>query len=102
MFLPGDKQMEDNKKYFVEEMVLDPDWFIPRVEAVKYFNRDRYEKHLIDFINNQFHFDDEDQMDIYSTMENEKSSNEAGSSKEVSDICCHMEKFFVISLYLDQ
>ena len=64
--------MQNNKNYFVEDEAINIDWFVPREEALKYSNRDRYEKHLIEFINKQFVFDDEDQMDIYSTIGNEE------------------------------
>ena len=69
LLLPDDPQMKDNKNYFLEEEGLSLDLFVPREEALRYFNRDRYEKHLLDYINNQFVFDDEDQMDIFGTIE---------------------------------
>ena len=72
MLVPGDQEMENNKRYFVEEEFLSSDLFIERKEAVEYFHRDRYEKYLLDFIKKQFVFDEEDQMDIYTTIENEK------------------------------
>jgi hypothetical protein len=72
LLLPGDEEMENNKKYFVEEEAINIDWLVSREEALKYYKRDRYEKHLIEFINKQFVFDDEDQMDIYSTIGNEE------------------------------
>ena len=71
MFLPDDEEMKNNRKYFVDEGLINFDLFSPRDEAVKYFNRDKYEKHLIEFINKQFVFDDDDQMDIYGAMEND-------------------------------
>ena len=71
MLVPGDKEMESNKRFFVEEEALNLDSFIARKEAVEYFNRDKYEKYLLDFINKQFVFDEEDQMDIYTTIEND-------------------------------
>ena len=72
MLVPGDEEMENNKQYFVEVEALSLDLFTERKEAVEYFNRDRYEKYLLDFIKKQFVFDEEDQMDIYTTIENEK------------------------------
>ena len=71
MLVPGDKEMESNKRFFVEEEALNLDSFVARKEAVEYFNRDKYEKHLLDFINKQFVFDEEHQMDIYTTIEND-------------------------------
>ena len=79
LLAPGDKEMEANKRFFVEEEALNLDLFTERSEAVEYFNRDRYEKYLLDFINTQFVFDEEDQMDIYTTIENE--NKEIGKSK---------------------
>ena len=68
--------MKDNKNYFLEEEGLSLDLFVPREEALRYFNRDRYEKHLLDYINDQFVFDDEDQMDIFSTIEDNEEEEE--------------------------
>ena len=81
MLVPGDKEMENNKRFFVEEEALNLELFIARHEAVKYFNRDRYEKHLLDFINKQFVFDEEDQMDIYTTIENENKETDSSQVK---------------------
>ena len=75
LLLPGDEEMISNKNYFVAEEAIPLDWFVPREEALKYFNRDRYEKYLIEYINKQFVFDEENQMDIYSTMEGEIMDN---------------------------
>ena len=66
------------------EEALNIDWFIPREEAVQYSNRDRYEKTLVEFINKQFVFDEEDQMDIYSTIENEKIERNISISSQVN------------------
>ena len=76
MLVPGDKEMESNKRFFVEEEALNLDSFIARREAVEYFNRDKYEKYLLDFINKQFVFNEEDQMDIYTTIENDTTETE--------------------------
>ena len=81
MLIPGDKEMESNKRFFVEEEALNLDSFIARREAVEYFNRDKYEKHLLDFINKQFVFDEEDQMDIYTTIENDTKETEDSKVK---------------------
>ena len=75
MFLPDNEEMKNNKIFFVEEGVINLDWFVPREEAVKYFNRDKYEKQLIDFIDKQFVFDDDDQLDIHGVIENSKLPN---------------------------
>ena len=81
MLVPGDKEMESNKRFFVEEEALNLDLFVARVEAVEYFNRDKYEKHLLDFINKQFVFDEEDQMDIYTTIEKDTKETENSTVK---------------------
>ena len=81
MFLPDDEEMKNNKNFFVEEGTINFDWFIPRDEAVKYFNRDRYEKHLLDFIKKQFVFDDEKQMDFYETMNSDDLTKENVNSE---------------------
>ena len=88
LLLPGDTQMQDNRKYFLEEEGLSLDMFVPREEALRYFNRDRYEKHLLDYINNQFVFDDEDQMDIFSTIED----NEEEEEKKLESSVCISQK----------
>ena len=85
LLLPDDPQMKDNKNYFLEEEGLSLDLFVPREEALRYFNRDRYEKHLLDYINNQFVFDDEDQMDIFSTIEDNEEEEE---EKTLESLVC--------------
>ena len=91
MLVPGDEEMANNKRYFVEEEFLSSDLFIERKEAVEYFNRDRYEKYLLDFIKKQFVFDEEDQMDIYTTIENEK--DDTKDSKVEKDIRLKFQPF---------
>ena len=81
MFLPEDEQMKNNRQYFVEEEAINIEWFTPRDEALKYFNRDKYEKHLIEFIDKQFVFDDDNQMDIYGTIENDDLAKERNKSE---------------------
>ena len=85
MFLPDNEEMKNNKIFFVEEGVINLDWFVPREEAVTYFNRDKYEKQLIDFIDKQFLFDDDDQLDINGVIENSTSTN-----NNVSTVSIHL------------
>ena len=92
LLLPDDPQMKDNKNYFLEEEGLSLDLFVPREEALRYFNRDRYEKHLLDYINEQFVFDDEDQMDIFSTIED----NEEEEEKTLESLVCIYKNFTVL------
>lgn len=80
---PGDEEMKNNRNVFVEEGTINFDWFIPRDEAINYFNRDKYKKYLIEFINKQFVFDDDNQMDIYGTIEND----DLGKETNKSEVC---------------
>ena len=85
MTSPGFIHVRCSKNFFVEEGTINFDWFIPRDEAVKYFSRDRYEKHLLDFIKKQFVFDDEKQMDFYETM----NSDDLTKENVNSEVCIH-------------
>ena len=67
LFYPDDENMVNNKKFFVEEGLVmnNTDWFAPRNEGLTYFLRDRYEKQLMAFIETNFLFDGDDQIDIH-------------------------------------
>lgn len=56
LFAPGDETMLTNKNYFLDQN-LDQGLFVPRPEALKYFNRHQYETKLLEFIETNFVFD---------------------------------------------
>ena len=53
-FVPKDKAMNNNKKYFMEELGLKHDVFQPRPEAVAYKSQQDAEKAVLSFIEREF------------------------------------------------
>jgi hypothetical protein len=50
MMTPNDSNMVSNKLYYQTQEKADIAWFKARPEAEKFFNRDRYEKEIMDYI----------------------------------------------------
>ena len=63
LFFPDSEQMLTNRGYYLREVesgAIDEKMFQPREDAVRYQQRDQYEKDLIRFISTQFVFNDDE------------------------------------------
>ena len=54
---PDDETMQNNKKLYIEELNIPPDAFQVRPETQAYWQRQKNEKSLIEFIENKFVID---------------------------------------------
>ena len=60
LFNPKDKDMINNLDYYSEMDGVQEAWFVPRLEAVRYQEREEDEQALLDYIDNNFKFGEED------------------------------------------
>ncbi len=56
LFFPEDPEMLQNKEFYADQEGADEGWFVARLEAAVYARRDRYERNLVDFIEENFKF----------------------------------------------
>ncbi|KAF7287698.1 hypothetical protein GWI33_003341 [Rhynchophorus ferrugineus] len=56
LFVPDDETMLNNMRYYIKQPKAQKEYFIPRKEAVRYIERDTYEKRIIQFIKKEFVF----------------------------------------------
>ena len=60
LFFPDDETMEENKNFYLTLPEVTKDMFQPRPEALLYYERYKAEKALIDYIEENFQFDEGD------------------------------------------
>lgn len=60
LFVPDDETMKENKDFYLTLDGVTLDMFQPRPEALQYFERDRGEKALLHYIEQNFQFDEGD------------------------------------------
>lgn len=58
LFFPNDETMLENKEFYLTLDGVTQDMFVPRPEAVRYYERDEGEKALLLFIEENFQFDE--------------------------------------------
>ena len=66
---PGQEDMVGNEVYYKEVEGIKEKWFLPREEAVAYVERDQDEEALLEFIENNYIFDKEDDSEENPTVE---------------------------------
>ena len=57
---PDQEDMKGNAAYYKDTEGIKEKWFLPREEAVAYVERDQDEQALLDFIENNYIFDEND------------------------------------------
>ena len=72
---PDQEDMKGNALYYKEVEGVKEKWFLPRQEAVTYVERDEDEQALLDFIENNYIFE-EDKEDSENKPDNEINSSE--------------------------
>lgn len=75
LFYPDDETMLENQRFYLTLPDVTEDMFRPRSEAVRYVERDRQERSLVQFIENHFQFDEGD-ISEPSADETNQSTNE--------------------------
>ena len=58
---PGQEDMKGNAAYYKDTEGVKEKWFLPREEAVDYVERDQDEQALLDFIENNYIFDENEE-----------------------------------------
>lgn len=58
LFFPNDETMIENKNYYMSLGNVNESMFVPRIEALHYYERDLGEKTLLQFIEDSFQFDE--------------------------------------------
>ena len=61
LFYPNDKEMLENKRYYIGLPQVKLAWFKPRKEAEAYRERQRHEGTMMEYIEKNFKFDEEDE-----------------------------------------
>ena len=64
LFFPDDSEMQQNKRYYLGLPEVKAGWFRARPEAVEYSRRQADEVKMMEFIEKNFKFDDEDEQKI--------------------------------------
>ena len=82
LFYPEDETMLENKRFYSTLPDVTEAMFQPRPEAVRYFEREREEKSLVQFIENHFQFDEGD---ISEASADETPRPPPSSANEISD-----------------
>ncbi|CAG9759258.1 unnamed protein product [Ceutorhynchus assimilis] len=59
LFLPEDETMLANMRYYQALPKVQDDFFTPRDEAIRYAQRETYEKRILQYIKNEFHFNEQ-------------------------------------------
>ena len=73
---PDQEDMKGNAVYYKEVEGVNDKWFLPRGEAVAYVERDQDEQALLDFIENNYIFDEkEEDSEPEINVENSSSEN---------------------------
>ena len=70
---PGQEDMEGNEVYYREVEGVNDKWFLPREEAVAYVERDQDEEALLNFIEKNYIFENEEDEEDMVEEENSES-----------------------------
>ena len=79
--IPDHEDMAANVLYYKEAEGVKEKWFLPRKEAVEYVQRDEDEQALLNYIENNFVFNDNDEEE-----EKDKIYNKNNSSEDDQDL----------------
>merc|ERR1712130_862498 len=88
---PGQEDMEGNEVYYREVEGVNDKWFLPREEAVAYVERDQDEEALLNFIEKNYIFENEE--DEEDMVEEENSESDEKVNLEFDEF---VAKFYLL------
>lgn len=84
LFVPKDLSMLDARKKLKKNSEAKDEWFTPRPEALRYYQRERTEKNLLDFVEKEFAYLVEQHKEAKKPEQSKKDSKMGEMEKKTS------------------